>query len=83
MTENCDVLSSENNVDILNSRKDNTNGEQMSSHPSNDDGGGVVVVDTPPAFSCGGVRQSSQASLPPDQQGHHSLGRHPEVQYIA
>ena len=24
-----------------------------------------------------------QASLPPDQQGHHSFGRQPEVQYIA
>ena len=24
-----------------------------------------------------------QASLPPDQQGRHSLGRHPEVQYVA
>ena len=24
-----------------------------------------------------------QASLPPDQQGRHSLGRQPEVQYIA
>ena len=29
------------------------------------------------------LEKPCQASLPPDQQGHHSLGRHPEVQYIA
>ena len=28
------------------------------------------------------LEKPCQASLPPDQQGHHSLGRHPEVQYI-
>ena len=27
------------------------------------------------------LEKPCQASLPPDQQGHHSLGRHPEVQY--
>ena len=27
------------------------------------------------------LEKACQASLPPDQQGHHSLGRHPEVQY--
>ena len=26
--------------------------------------------------------QPCQACLPPDQQRHHSLGRHPEVQYV-
>ena len=32
---------------------------------------------TPPVCSCGGVRQPSFS----DQQGRHSLGRQPEVQY--
>ena len=50
----------------------------------------VVVVDLP--LLCVAVEGSDnpislekpcQASLPPDQQGHHSLGRHPEVQHIA
>ena len=27
------------------------------------------------------LEKPCQASLPPDQQGHHSLGTHPEVQY--
>ena len=27
------------------------------------------------------LEKPCQASLPPDQQGHHSLGRHTEVQY--
>ena len=27
------------------------------------------------------LEKPCQASLPPDQQGRHSLGRHPEVQY--
>ena len=27
------------------------------------------------------LEKPCQASLPPDQQGHHSFGRHPEVQY--
>ena len=27
------------------------------------------------------LEEPCQASLPPDQQRHHSLGRHPEVQY--
>ena len=27
------------------------------------------------------LEKPCQASLPPDQQEHHSLGRHPEVQY--
>ena len=48
----------------------------------------VVVVDLP--LLCVAVEGSDnpislekpcQASLPPDQQGHHSLVRHPEVQY--
>ena len=49
----------------------------------------VVVVDLPllrvavegsdnPIIS----EQPCQASLPPDQQRHHSLGRHPKVQYV-
>ena len=29
------------------------------------------------------LEKPCQASLPPDQQGRHSLGRQPEVQYIA
>ena len=29
------------------------------------------------------LEKPCQASLPPDQQGHHSVGRHPVVQYIA
>ena len=27
------------------------------------------------------LEKHCQASLPPDQQRHHSLGRHPKVQY--
>ena len=27
------------------------------------------------------LEKPCQASLPPDQQRHHSLGRHPKVQY--
>ena len=44
---------------------------------------------TPPACRCGGsdnpvsLEKPCQASLPPDQQGRHSLGRQPEVQYVA
>ena len=49
---------------------------------------GYVVVDLP--LLCVAVEGSDnaislekpcQASLPPDQQRHHSLGRHPKVQY--
>ena len=51
--------------------------------------GVVVVVDLPlllvavegtdnPITS----EQPCQASLPPDQQRHHSLGRHPNVQHV-
>ena len=29
------------------------------------------------------LEKPCQASLPSDQQGRHSLGRHPEVQYVA
>ena len=29
------------------------------------------------------LEKPCQASLPPDQQGRHSLRRHPEVQYVA
>ena len=29
------------------------------------------------------LEKPCQASLPPDQKGRHSLGRQPEVQYIA
>ena len=29
------------------------------------------------------LEKPCQASLPPDQQGRHSLGKHPEVQYVA
>ena len=29
------------------------------------------------------LEKPCQASLPPDQQRRHSLGRHPEVQYVA
>ena len=29
------------------------------------------------------LEKPCQTSLPPDQQGRHSLGRHPEVQYVA
>ena len=50
----------------------------------------VVVIDLPllrvavegsdnPVY----LEKPCQASLPPDQQGRHSLGRHPEVQYVA
>ena len=48
----------------------------------------LVVVDLP--LLCVAVEGSDnpislkkpcQASLPPDQQRHHSLGRHPKVQY--
>ena len=50
----------------------------------------VVVVDLPLLrVSVEGsdnpvsLEKHCQASLPPDQQGRHSLGRQPEVQYIA
>ena len=52
--------------------------------------GVVVVIDLP--LLCVAVEVSDnpvslekpcQASVPPDQQGGHSLGRHPEVQYVA
>ena len=38
----------------------------------------VVIVANPVS-----LEKPFQASLPPDQQGRHSLGRHPEVQYVA
>ena len=50
----------------------------------------VVVVDLPllrVAVEGSGnqvsLEKPCQASLPPDQQGRHSLGRQPEVQYVA
>ena len=39
---------------------------------------GVALVGSDNPIS---LEKPCQASLPPDQQGHHSLGRHPEVQY--
>ena len=52
--------------------------------------GDVVVIDLPlPRVAVEGsdnpvsLEKPCQASLPPDQQGRHSLGRHPEVQYVA
>ena len=38
----------------------------------------VEVSDNPVS-----LEKPCQASLPPDQQGRHSLGRQPEVQYVA
>ena len=50
----------------------------------------VVVVDLPllrvaveGSDNPVSLEKPCQASLPPDQQGRHSLGRHPEVQYVA
>ena len=50
----------------------------------------VVVIDLPllrvaveGSDSPVSLEKPCQASLPPDQQGRHSLGRHPEVQYVA
>ena len=50
----------------------------------------VVVVDLPllrlavdGSDNPVSLEKPCQASLPPDQQGRHSLGRQPEVQYIA
>ena len=50
----------------------------------------VVVVDLPllrvaveGSDNPVSIEKPCQASLPPDQQGRHSLGRLPEVQYIA
>ena len=51
---------------------------------------GVVVIDLPllrvaveGSDNPVSLEKPCQASLPPDQQGRHSLGRHPEVQYVA
>ena len=50
----------------------------------------VVVVDLPllrvaveGSDNPASLEKPCQASLPPDQQGRHSLGRQPEVQYVA
>ena len=50
----------------------------------------VVVVDLPllrvaveGSDNPVSLEKPCQAPLPPDQQGHHSLRGHPEVQYIA
>ena len=50
----------------------------------------VVVVDLPllrvtveGSDNPVSLEKPCQASLPPDQQGRHSLGRQPEVRYIA
>ena len=50
----------------------------------------VVVVDLPllrlaveGSDNPVSLKKPCQASLPPDQQGRHSLARQPEVQYIA
>ena len=50
----------------------------------------VVVIDLPllrvaveGSDNLVSLEKPCQASLPPDQQGRHSLGRHPEVQYVA
>ena len=50
----------------------------------------VVVVDLPllrvaveGSDNPVSLEEPCQASLPPDQQGRHSLGRQPEVQYVA
>ena len=50
----------------------------------------VVVVDLPllrvaveGSDNPVSLEKPCQAPLPPDQQGRHSLGRQPEVQYIA
>ena len=50
----------------------------------------VVVVDLPllrvaveGSDNPVSLEKPCQASLPPDQQGRHSLGRQPEVQYVA
>ena len=50
----------------------------------------VVVVDLPllrvaveGSDNPVSLEKPCQASLPPDQQGRHSLGRQPKVQYIA
>ena len=50
----------------------------------------VVVIDLPllrvaveGSDNSVSLEKPCQASLPPDQQGRHSLGRHPEVQYVA
>ena len=52
--------------------------------------GVVVVIDLPllrvaveGSDNPVSLEKPCQASLPPDQQGRHSLGRHPEVQYVA
>ena len=52
--------------------------------------GPVVVVDLPllrvaveGSDNPVSLEKPCQASLPPDQQGRHSLGRQPEVQYVA
>ena len=50
----------------------------------------VVVVDLPllrvaveGSDNPVSLEKPCQASLPPDQQGRHSLGRQPEVQFVA